>query len=925
MYSSVSVRSKTYRSIVSKLRRSCTHISFSSARLSACHVVNHRDSRHFHGAPLRLNLRKDDIAVETVALEHSEFESDFTASYGDSGDVSFDHLVSSSAFKCHIATYWIEQMKLLERPAAKGLIAKLLPTNPLGYEPSTGAPKKGTLLEHMISWKRQHPEQVILARVGEFYETYGVDALMLINYAGLNPMGGAARAGCPVKNVQATLDSLTQAGLSVAVFEEVSIIDTGRGSAASSKAKLKERVLSQIVSPASSTYIYNNMCLRSDDIEFRENRPAIGILRTVNGYTLCQVHLDTAVLVISERLTEEGVRSLVASSGHIEPVYLQDCSPAELSFLTHTSSSGSSTGNSGGGGGHVFEKLNGYSETDFPDQVLRRLSRRMEIEVDNIRVCNRNQLAAIQPGRQSSQHQQRQQQAAPLMPIYTSTALQIGLIANDNVPDLVPSLLPARSSAFSARFLRKWLLNPPPADIADHMRQLCSVLMGEGTTTSVTSAKSFASAEVAPKCALHSATEEDPGVEMKKHRSAPPAVPLVPRFTPLSIAKVVTLINRNQCNVALFKEIRHNLNALQVMLRSAHAYRDSLHRTTTSTTAAATTALIAPPTATTPGTTSTKTSTSTTINPSAASIYTSATGVGGVGVGDAADCSALVEPLLALTSYESGILADYDQLLQETAVVLEKIDFVIPHQDPASDEHATEGSVSIVDEPFSDPYARIPSEFFIDNEREFRNKLLPTHPDVKVIYETVDKAAKALCEVVNAQFAQGFVVQYDVNNNAIVLRNEYATGSGGGASAGGGRKRDKNIPLPTFDADRYVTFMDRKGVAIKKSYTTEAVSAALRHYIQAAAQAELQVSQVLQQLSKALQGRHLISIVQAAHWAVILESVTLHSVSARQRGWSVPKMTDFPLDKDGTIGTCSLLLLFSSILFLFFFIKHTFH
>lgn len=44
---------------------------------------------------------------------------------------------------------------------------------------------------------------------------------MLIEYAGLNPMGNKPRAGCPIKNIQQTLDHLTNAGLSVAVYEEI--------------------------------------------------------------------------------------------------------------------------------------------------------------------------------------------------------------------------------------------------------------------------------------------------------------------------------------------------------------------------------------------------------------------------------------------------------------------------------------------------------------------------------------------------------------------------------------------------------------------------------------------------------------------------------------------------------------------------------
>ncbi len=49
----------------------------------------------------------------------------------------------------------------------------------------------------------------------------GIDALMLVEFAGLNPMAGRLEAGCPAQNIQATLGSLTGAGLTVAVYEEV--------------------------------------------------------------------------------------------------------------------------------------------------------------------------------------------------------------------------------------------------------------------------------------------------------------------------------------------------------------------------------------------------------------------------------------------------------------------------------------------------------------------------------------------------------------------------------------------------------------------------------------------------------------------------------------------------------------------------------
>lgn len=57
-----------------------------------------------------------------------------------------------------------------------------------------------------------------MAQVGEFYETQGTDAVVLIQWAGLNPMGRSTppRAGLPVVNLRRTLEDLVQgAGLSV--------------------------------------------------------------------------------------------------------------------------------------------------------------------------------------------------------------------------------------------------------------------------------------------------------------------------------------------------------------------------------------------------------------------------------------------------------------------------------------------------------------------------------------------------------------------------------------------------------------------------------------------------------------------------------------------------------------------------------------
>jgi hypothetical protein len=135
--------------------------------------------------------------------------------------------------KCKISQYFLEKIRKIERPAAVELIPQLAngyTDNELGYIASTGGPaKKGTLLDYVITQKKMYPDKVILTRCGDFYETYGVDAIMLVNYCGLNAMAGKAKAGCPIKNIQGTLDGLTSAGLTVAVYEELNDVNADRG------------------------------------------------------------------------------------------------------------------------------------------------------------------------------------------------------------------------------------------------------------------------------------------------------------------------------------------------------------------------------------------------------------------------------------------------------------------------------------------------------------------------------------------------------------------------------------------------------------------------------------------------------------------------------------------------------------------------
>jgi DNA mismatch repair ATPase MutS/predicted GIY-YIG superfamily endonuclease len=466
--------------------------------------------RHFHRSSLHsvthakyiwryqrcLHLRSSRVLSSPI---QSNIQEDW-----DGSGPNVAHLIVKSS---KIAPYWIKQLQALEKPVAVSLVSLLTPDNALGYVKPTGEEaKSGTMAKQAVDEKEKHVDKVIIFRCGEFYETYGIDAIMLVAYCGLNPMGNKCRAGCPVKNIQATLDRLTEVGLSAAVYEEIEDSNLNRG--ITKKPKMKTRVLTQIVSPAYSTYTYNR-CLQDEDIEFRINRPIIGIVKDTGGYVFCETHLDERKVVLSERLTPESVQSLLSILSCSEPIYvsadidierelpfIQDFS---LKVLPGLSSSAIQLGN---------EPLSSL--------LLRQISHDMmtyQIDITSFRVTARD-----------DRHRPR--------PIYRSTALQIGLIPNENVPNLIKHLLTKHAYAYSHRFLYRWILNPPTRELSNQMQLFCQEL----------------------------AMLDTPPVECK----------------PILEGKIVSLILDKQCNAMLFNELKTNLRAVAEVLRQDASYLPSL-------------------------------------------------------------------------------------------------------------------------------------------------------------------------------------------------------------------------------------------------------------------------------------------------------------------------------------------------------------
>ena len=112
--------------------------------------------------------------------------------------------------------------------------------------------KKGEdtpMLKHYFSIKAQHPEAVLLYRVGDFYETYSDDAVLVSKVLGLvltrrsnGEKGDTQMAGFPHHAIEGYLQKLVRAGYKVAICDQLE-------DPALVKNKLVKRGITEILTP----------------------------------------------------------------------------------------------------------------------------------------------------------------------------------------------------------------------------------------------------------------------------------------------------------------------------------------------------------------------------------------------------------------------------------------------------------------------------------------------------------------------------------------------------------------------------------------------------------------------------------------------------------------------------------------------------
>ncbi|XP_042029038.1 DNA mismatch repair protein MSH1, mitochondrial-like isoform X1 [Salvia splendens] len=343
--------------------------------------------------------------------------------------------------------WWKEKLEMCRKPSSVLLVKRLAFTNLLGVDSTlkNGSLKEGNLNCEMLQFKSKFPREVLLCRVGDFYEAIGIDACILVEYAGLNPFGGLRsdsipRAGCPVVNLRQTLDDLTRNGFSVCIVEEVQGPTHAR--------TRKSRFISGHAHPG-SPYVFG-LVEDNHDLDFPDPMPVVGISRSAKGYCMLSVLETMKTYSVEDNLTEE---ALVAK--------LRTCRCHHMFLHTSLRNSSSGTcrwGEFGEGGllwgecnARQFEWFNG----DPVSELLYKVKELYGLE-DNTTFRN----VTVAPENRPS-------------PLYLGTATQIGAIPTEGIPCLLRVLLPPSCVGLPIMYIRDLLLNPPAYEIASKVQEAC--------------------------------------------------------------------------------------------------------------------------------------------------------------------------------------------------------------------------------------------------------------------------------------------------------------------------------------------------------------------------------------------------------------------------------------------------------------------
>jgi DNA mismatch repair ATPase MutS len=339
--------------------------------------------------------------------------------------------------------FWNSRLESLSHPVAMRMAEDLDFGGPLGIGDGTTSFWKGfkhyfgakdSNVDFLLRVKNKHPQKIILVQIGEFYETWGIDSVFLVEHCGINRMGRKGpRAGMPIANIQSVLNDLTEAGFSVVVCEQADDVHrNGR----------KVRFISEIITPASPTYTYGLAMSHKANVCFPETPPEFGIAVNSKGVQVVEINPDLRTSLILEGLTQEAaIIRINKYSGRLNRIFLHDKLPKSLLDAASLKFQN-------------LVRISGYSSREFAKRVEELIKIDLGLDANIPFVKTKPVRAKNSPN-----------------PIYQQTAEQIGLLPKRGIPDLIQLMLPKGSPATCKYIVRNLLLNPPPQEYANNLRQ----------------------------------------------------------------------------------------------------------------------------------------------------------------------------------------------------------------------------------------------------------------------------------------------------------------------------------------------------------------------------------------------------------------------------------------------------------------------
>jgi hypothetical protein len=212
-------------------------------------------------------------------------------------------------------------------------------------------------------------------------------------------------------------------------------------------------------------------------------------------------------MLIRDKLPLEALQTIISTTGCLEPIYISRSLKGTLSTELGVSEEILETR-------HPVMGSSGWS---FHQQVLQRVGRHVGVDVADFREINHTS-RSLEASRTILQPQ----------PLYVSTAKEIGVISNSNVPSLVSCLLPPTAATSSAKYLQKLLVSPPPPHISEHFRSMLQCLSDLDLSS-------------------------------------------LPKMTTIAIGKVVSLLSASRCNAASFREMVQNMRSVMTLLSPSSA------------------------------------------------------------------------------------------------------------------------------------------------------------------------------------------------------------------------------------------------------------------------------------------------------------------------------------------------------------------